>query len=635
MKVSPDGDNAFQCLNYSTNASCRTISYAITHGFSSVCLSGTFYNTKERIEVPPLVHQHNAISIFCNNCLLKDYEIILGCQEDMICNVNLLNCIIEESKIRISNIYVTFRNVSMDDSIISDFSNSSDNGTNEVHIENSSISCLKSINGCGLHLANISSTKLVVTTSNLDNFKLKISVSQLILIFHKTYIIMPTISVNVKSPEHLRIPAIIHLDKVTFLKNGYLLGSTEMTPVEQTIENTKSLNMLKNFVLLDLTNPYIIIKESNFTGVHLEIQSKRLEFEPVFLSILLDRISFVNGIHLGNGGGLAIISQVQNSEVIISDCLFSNNSATKNRGLSNGQGGGLYLEANSLRLIMKGCNFLGNSASDSGLALYTTEGVDVSLINCTFQYSVQPQAPIQQSLISVAGMVMEIQGLIQADIPEPESYVGPIDIFDISEGINLNVKIVCPKWYNHDLEYRPLTELSQALTDLQYKCNPCSMNYYALDVENKTLLHHNRKEKSLTKNNVNMSERCFECPYGALCTGNIVIPRPNYWGYWHKGKLVFQQCPADYCCSGSKESICYIHNYCPGNRMSTLCGACKKGFTVSILTGKCIPDSQCGGEQWFWILVIFAAVAYALWYTLKDDIFIFSIYGGPFVKLII
>ena len=47
------------------------------------------------------------------------------------------------------------------------------------------------------------------------------------------------------------------------------------------------------------------------------------------------------------------------------------------------------------------------------------------------------------------------------------------------------------------------------------------------------------------------------------------------------------------------------------NRTDTLCGACVKGFSVSILTGACTPDSQCGGDKWFWFLVVLAVMAYA------------------------
>ncbi len=50
-----------------------------------------------------------------------------------------------------------------------------------------------------------------------------------------------------------------------------------------------------------------------------------------------------------------------------------------------------------------------------------------------------------------------------------------------------------------------------------------------------------------------------------------------------------------------------------------LCGSCQRGFSVAILTGDCIPDSRCGGDEWFWLLAALAAIAYTLWYTLHED----------------
>ncbi len=55
--------------------------------------------------------------------------------------------------------------------------------------------------------------------------------------------------------------------------------------------------------------------------------------------------------------------------------------------------------------------------------------------------------------------------------------------------------------------------------------------------------------------------------------------------------------------------------------MGILCGACKEGFSVSIITVVCMPNSKCGADEWFWLVVILAAFGYTWWYVLKDDIF--------------
>ncbi len=42
---------------------------------------------------------------------------------------------------------------------------------------------------------------------------------------------------------------------------------------------------------------------------------------------------------------------------------------------------------------------------------------------------------------------------------------------------------------------------------------------------------------------------------------------------------------------------------------------------MSILSGQCTADRNCGKDQWFWLLALLGTLAYVLWYTFKDDIF--------------
>ena len=271
---------------------------------------------------------------------------------------------------------------------------------------------------------------------------------------------------------------------------------------------------------------------------------------------------------------------------------------------------------------MSGCNFLGNSASDTGSALYTTVGVKVSLEKFTFQYSVTSDNPVQEFILFVSGKIVECQGLFQISILKPESYVGDIKVFFIGQSTNLNIQTNCPKWYNHEIEYSSASTNSQAIRDAHYKCSPCMDNYYTTSVEKSTLRDNvYMGVRTPTKTDKNETSNCLQCPYGAICSGNNVIPRPNFWGYWYNGELVFHQCPAGYCCSGKNIDTCDVYDHCPGNRTGILCGACQNGFSVSILTGTCIPDNLCGKDQWFWPLVILVTMAYAFWYTLKNDLF--------------
>ncbi len=625
MTVSPAGKDEPQCTRKSTNTSCKSIGYAIKQGFSSLCMHGTNYNTSEYIELYHSVYQQNQTNIFCKEFLSEDNDISFLCEATKMCNISLHGCRMKKSTIRLSNVKITFVNAVIEQTLIQDSPSLSESYYNEIHFTNCTLSCFDSTDRCGLHLDNSSAAKVVFINSYFTSFRINIFVSQLIVKFYKSHIIMPAITIKVRSLEYLRIPTFIQFNNVTVIKKKIIL-KREILSTEK--ENVKAKHQ-DYLIILDVTNPYIIIKQSYFSDIHLEIQSNRRKFALMFLWLLIEESSFIDSYHIGNGGALTIISQSQSSQVKIIDCLFSNNSAVKGLGSLKGRGGGLYIEVNSLSLIMTGCNFVENSASDSGLALFTSEGVDVSCKNCTFQYSVKPHDPIQQSILFVAGKLIELHGLFTVFIPKPESFVGPIDVFYIEQCEKIYIETFCPKWYDHDIEYSSDHTKRQA----HYKCIPCSDNYYTRSVQTNTI-YFNRKENITLVDRLTevWKESCIQCPYGALCTGNNVMPRPNYWGFWYEGKLHFHQCPAGYCCSGSDSSTCNRYDYCPGNRTDTLCGACQEGFSVSILTWSCISDDLCGGDQWFWLIVVLAAMAYALWYTFKDDVLTLFCFSIKFLK---
>ncbi len=624
--VSAEGIDEPQCLNYLANKTCRTLSYPINHvdkGVITVCLYGTFNNISQNVELSnqtKSIKEMIQVNLFCKECLLKDVDINISCTRSEKCMVFLWDFNMNGGIIKLNDIFITFKNVLFEGIFIQNLFNLNVNGYNEIEFENSTLSCYGNVT-CGLYLANISA-KVVFLSSYVNHFRLSIFVKQLFLLFYNTNVSMPGIYVTVDTPEFLKVPAIIKVDKVIMAQNRTILTKNK---ISISIKQDYKYESLGHHVIFDLINPYVIINDSFFNGIHLAIQSERKYFKPHFFKLIFERSSFINSFHVGNGGILTIASDVQNSEVVVLDCIFSNNSALKGTGNIHGRGGGLYVAAKSLQLLMTDSIFVGNKASDLGLTIYTTEGVDVSIRNCTFQHTIYSDTIVQQSILFVKGKIMEFHGIFLVLNPRRESHAYPIDIFYVHEALNFNIETYCPKWYNYIIDYSSLSTGGYAIPDLKYICSPCTDNYYSF-IQNNTLYYHGNENSTLSQDKEIYS--CVQCPYGALCTGNNVMPRPNYWGYWYEGKLVFQQCPADYCCSGS--STCNVYNYCQGNRTGTLCGNCINGFSVSILTGTCSPNHMCGKNQWFWLVVILVAMSYALWYTLKDDIFhVFALFFVP------
>ena len=616
LMVSPDGTDEPQCLDISIDTACKTPSYPINQGFSALCLHGTFYNISENIGISDQTDHGTNINIICKGCLLLNSEITLSCQVDKICRMFLSKVTVKRSIIMLHNAYAIFSNITLDQSLIKDVPFYSGKGNNQIQFENSTITCFEPDN-CGLYLTNASATKVVFASVHLNRVRIEISTSQLVVICHETHITMSSIHIKVRSFEYLKILSIIEFYRVT------VIGNRAVIDMPKKVKRNLQSKRTEYPIIFDMTNPYVILKESRFIGIHIDIQSYRQQFEPVFFSVLIERCSLTNSHYVGNGGSLTIISEVRSSEVIIVDSVFSRNSAIKGIGNLKGQGGGLYIKSESLKLVMTGSIFQDNIAKDQGSSLYTMEGVDVFVTNCSFHYSVDPYATIQQSILFVSGLVIEFQGVFQIFNTRPELYDGSIEVFYMGQGAKLNIRTYCPKWYNPLTEYTSVSIDTEIIPDLKYKCVPCSDNYYTVTGEMDTLSTNEQDNNTIfEKLNGNSGiDNCEKCPYGALCTGNNVMPRPNYWGYWHEGKLMFQQCPAEYCCSGIDINTCNMYDYCPANRTGILCGACKEGFSVSILTGACTPDSQCGGDQWFWIVALLATLAYALWYSLKDDIF--------------
>ncbi len=118
MVVSADGNNGRQCLNLSSNTPCKTASYPISNGFSNICLHGTLYNTSESIGLLYSVNKINEFEIFGTECQLLNSEILLSCSSDDICTVFLRDCSIKFSIIWVNNIFVTFSNVILEQTVI-------------------------------------------------------------------------------------------------------------------------------------------------------------------------------------------------------------------------------------------------------------------------------------------------------------------------------------------------------------------------------------------------------------------------------------------------------------------------------------------------------------------------------------
>ena len=74
-----------------------------------------------------------------------------------------------------------------------------------------------------------------------------------------------------------------------------------------------------------------------------------------------------------------------------------------------------------------------------------------------------------------------------------------------------------------------LTNNNQSLNNIVYRCDPCQESYYTKIMKLQQIGHVFTVDT--IEHYSKIVDLCIQCPYGAECSGNNVVPRPNYWGY--------------------------------------------------------------------------------------------------------
>ena len=86
------------------------------------------------------------------------------------------------------------------------------------------------------------------------------------------------------------------------------------------------------------------------------------------------------------------------------------------------------------------------------------------------------------------------------------------------------------------------------------------------------------------------NHKCSQCQKGSVCDIDVRA-KANHWGHnTMNSNLTFYTCAEQFCCQNSVE--CYTFDSCSPRRRGTLCGECRKGFKLSLLTSDCIPNEE-------------------------------------------
>ena len=146
-------------------------------------------------------------------------------------------------------------------------------------------------------------------------------------------------------------------------------------------------------------------------------------------------------------------------------------------------------------------------------------------------------------------------------------------------------------------------------------CNSCPKGEYTFRPSNLSGLNGINSIKNT------LQPQCQSCSFGAVCKRGIK-PKPNFWGYVHKGKAFMTVCPPGYCCQKSDQ--CVALNSCSSKRTGRLCGRCKEGYFQSVFTNDCLENEACNAAK-FWAVAILICVLLTVLFIFLKDIFLFIV----------
>ncbi len=387
--------------------------------------------------------------------------------------------------------------------------------------------------------------------------------------------------------------------------------------------------------------------ENNIGGIALKKHPSGLE--KTWMYVHISDSNFFNVKSYGSGGAFSldsfIPSQPMGNVITIVNSTFTENLATK-KTFESSYGGAVSFEGQPERVLYSNklyvqiiqCTFTNNHAGDGGGAISVGRGfIHMSIFNSTFIMA-HGQIKHTKTPFVLAFSDIEIinstliyqkldsfQPLVELQMVSAESVVN-----------TLNIVVVCLPWHwmsvDKDINVSPLTG-KKALKKFVSFCNSCAPGSYS-PTNGKYLISYleNMSDIDVSMTDTDFVQQCLNCPYGAECPGTNLKPKSNFWGYKYEGQIIFEQCPIGFCCSGAPSDPCIDYNTCSGYRAGTLCGTCKGGYSMSMLSATCMPEMKCD-VPWFWVLALAGVVSEVIWYTFKDDIL--AIPGKMLVTLLV
>lgn len=365
------------------------------------------------------------------------------------------------------------------------------------------------------------------------------------------------------------------------------------------------------------------------------------------VDVLVLRCQFHNNFGNGSGGavrmtgtmqtGLNARSDVKKAKLNVTDSVFRGNfaelsslyNATSDKYYqtrSPGSGGAIFvfvivpsqLPKDGIVVVDKS-QFHNNSGDVQGGTIFINPEISTSVTSCNFSNTITNVRP------KFGDVIYSTCNMTIADCEihvQTTDGTTPLLSYQASDASNYrlliqNVSLNCPM--GHWVEQLNTSSFAQvggaALETLQVYCRGCQISEYSLNISS---VQFDGKDANISNEIV-----CTRCPYGAQCSRGI-LNMNDFWGsttHFASGKVgtvAMYQCPQEYCTQNNNSNVFY--DSCAENRVGTLCGRCANGFSESLFGTNCIPNDQCGWQNW-WVAFLLAiyGILYVLFFMFEHD----------------
>ena len=121
------------------------------------------------------------------------------------------------------------------------------------------------------------------------------------------------------------------------------------------------------------------------------------------------------------------------------------------------------------------------------------------------------------------------------------------------------------------------------------------------------------------KNQVESTQVCKECPYGAQCIDTKLSSKPGFWGTIKNKGVLFFPCKSGHCMTCDTNCCSDSFDLCSSHRHGPICTECMPNYTEALFSTNCVPDEQCT-NYWFWPTILLLAVFYSIFLMFHLDV---------------